>query len=67
MQTMPTIIERACQLAASEKYLSVAAIKRRLANEGYTNVEAHLAGASILATLRRIRASVRAASGAAST
>jgi hypothetical protein len=50
MQT-PNIIERAFQLARDTD--NVDAIRKTLRQEGYSNVDAHLAGASIKADLRR--------------
>ena len=47
----PDIIERAFQLARGSS--SVDEIRKALRNEGYTNVDAHLAGASIKADLKR--------------
>jgi hypothetical protein len=47
----PTIIERAFQLAPAST--SVDDIRRTLRQEGYSNVDAHLAGASIKAELKR--------------
>ena len=45
------IIERAFQLARATD--SVDEIRRTLRQEGYANVDAHLAGASIKADLKR--------------
>jgi tRNA G26 N,N-dimethylase Trm1 len=50
MQTQ-NIIERAFQLAPS--YSSVDEIRKALRHEGYSNVDAHLAGASIKADLKK--------------
>ena len=50
MQTH-NIIERAFQLARDSK--SVDDIRKALRQEGYSNVDAHLAGASIRADLKR--------------
>ncbi len=50
MQT-PNIIERAFQLARAST--SVDEIRKVLRREGYANVDAHLAGASIKADLKR--------------
>ena len=47
----PTIIERAFQLAPGST--SVDDIRKTLRQEGYSNVDAHLAGASIKAELKR--------------
>jgi len=47
----PGIIERAFELAQSAT--TVDAIRKSLKTEGYSNVDAHLAGASIRADLRR--------------
>ena len=47
----PNIIERAFQLAPSST--SVDDIRKTLRQEGYSNVDAHLAGASIKAELKR--------------
>jgi hypothetical protein len=47
----PTIIERAFQLARSSS--NVDEIRRTLRQEGYSNVDAHLAGAAIKADLKR--------------
>ena len=46
----PTIIERAFQLAPAST--SVDDIRKTLRQEGYSNVDAHLAGASIKAELK---------------
>jgi len=50
---MPTenIIERAFQLARGST--SIEEIRKTLRKEGYANVDAHLAGASIKADLKR--------------
>jgi len=50
MQTQ-NIIERAFELAPAAT--SVDDIRKALRQEGYSNVDAHLAGASIKADLRR--------------
>ena len=50
----PHIIERAFQLARASK--SVDDIRKTLREEGYSNVDAHLAGASIKADLKRLAA-----------
>lgn len=50
MQT-DNIIERAFQLARSST--TIEEIRRILRQEGYSNVDAHLAGASIKADLKR--------------
>ena len=50
MQT-PNIIERAFQLAPGSS--SVDEIRKALRHEGYSNVDAHLAGASIKADLKK--------------
>ena len=50
MQTS-NIIERAFQLAPGST--SVDEIRKTLRDEGYANVDAHLAGASIKADLRK--------------
>ena len=47
----PDIIERAYQLASSATDLDQ--IRKTLRHEGYSNVDAHLAGASIKADLKR--------------
>ena len=47
----PTIIERAFQLARGTA--NVDEIRKTLRTEGYSNVDAHLAGASIKADLRK--------------
>jgi tRNA G26 N,N-dimethylase Trm1 len=47
----PNIIERAYQLASSSSDLDQ--IRKTLRHEGYSNVDAHLAGASIKADLKR--------------
>jgi hypothetical protein len=47
----PHIIERAFQLAPT--YSSVDEIRKVLRQEGYSNVDAHLAGASIRADLKK--------------
>ena len=50
MQT-PNIIERAFELARSSSNLDE--IRKTLRREGYSNVDAHLGGASIKADLKR--------------
>lgn len=50
MQTQ-NIIERAFQLARASDNLEE--IRKTLRHEGYSNVDAHLAGASIKADLKR--------------
>ena len=47
----PNIIERAFQLAGGSA--SIEEIRKALRDEGYANVDAHLAGASIKAQLRK--------------
>jgi tRNA G26 N,N-dimethylase Trm1 len=47
----PHIVERAFQLAPS--VTSVEEIRTALRREGYSNVDAHLAGASIRADLKK--------------
>ena len=47
----PTIIERAFELARTTA--DVEAIRKSLRREGYVNVDAHLAGASIKADLKK--------------
>jgi hypothetical protein len=47
----PDIIERAFQLARGST--SVEEIRKALRGEGYSNVDAHLAGASIKAELKK--------------
>jgi hypothetical protein len=51
MQQQPHIIERAFQLAP--QLTSIEAIRKALRQEGYSNVDAHLAGASIKADLKK--------------
>ena len=51
MQQTANIIERAFQLAPDAS--SVDEIRKTLRKEGYSNVDAHLAGASIKADLRK--------------
>lgn len=48
---VPDIIERAFQLAGGSA--SVDEIRKALRQEGYANVDAHLAGPSIKAELRK--------------
>lgn len=50
MQT-PHIIERAFQLAP--RFSSVEEIRKVLRHEGYSNIDAHLAGTSIRADLKK--------------
>ena len=50
MQT-PNIIERAFQLARDSN--SVEEVRKALRQEGYSNVDAHLGGASIKADLKK--------------
>ena len=50
MQTA-NVIERAFQLAPS--FSSIDEIRKALRHEGYSNVDAHLAGASIKADLKK--------------
>jgi hypothetical protein len=51
MQQTHNIIERAFQLAADST--SIDDIRKTLRREGYSNVDAHLAGSSIKAELKR--------------
>jgi hypothetical protein len=48
----PSIIERAYQLARDAQPLDT--IKRRLAQEGYTQVDAHLQGPKIRSDLKKL-------------
>ncbi|HWU91976.1 MAG TPA: hypothetical protein VN106_01865 [Sphingomicrobium sp.] len=57
MQT-PNIIERAFQLARGSNNLDL--IRKTLRQEGYSNVDAHLGGASIKADLKKQFASHQA-------
>ena len=50
--TRPSTIERAFALAETGDYSSVPEIRIRLRSEGFDQVEAHLAGASISRQLR---------------
>ena len=50
----PHIVERAFQLARASK--SVDCIRKALREEGYSNVDAHLAGPSIRADLKKLAA-----------
>lgn len=53
MQTHhPNIIERAYELAPT--LASIEDVKKRLSQEGYTQVEAHLGGPKIRADLRKL-------------
>jgi hypothetical protein len=54
MSSRIPIIERAYQLAMSGAYRSVGPIKDELKREGYVMVDAHIAGPSLTATLRRL-------------
>jgi hypothetical protein len=47
----PHIVERSFQLAPH--YSSVEEIRKALKHEGYSNIDAHLAGASIRADLKK--------------
>ena len=47
----PHIVERAFQLAPS--FSSVEEIRKALRQEGYSNIDAHLSGASIRADLKK--------------
>ena len=47
----PHLVERAFQLAPSVS--SVEEIRQALRHEGYSNIDAHLAGASIRADLKK--------------
>lgn len=47
----PSIIERAFELACGSR--TVDEVRKALKDEGYANVDAHLAGASIKAELKR--------------
>lgn len=51
MHDSPHIVERAFQLAP--QFSSVDDIRKALRHEGYSNVDAHLAGASIRADLKK--------------
>jgi hypothetical protein len=48
----PHIVERAFQLAP--RYSIVEEIRKALRHEGYSNIDAHLAGASIRADLKKL-------------
>jgi hypothetical protein len=54
MNTHPTAMERAFELARSGQCLTVQDIRRRLSAEGYLDVRHHLAGRSIMAELGRL-------------
>jgi len=48
------IIERAFQLARSGEYASVAEIRQKLDQEGYPNIQAHLASRTLITALRKL-------------
>jgi len=50
--TRPTTLERAFDLARSGRYASVQEIRLALKGERFDNVEAHLAGRSLVRQLR---------------
>lgn len=58
--TAPTTLERAFELARSGTCLSVQDIRRRLKEERFDNIEAHLAGHSITRQLRALCEAARA-------
>ena len=63
--TDQTTLERAFDLARSGEFTSVEEIRRKLKQERFDQVEAHLAGASINRQLRRICDAARADSSRA--
>lgn len=53
----PNIIERAYELAPASN--SLEDVKKRLSQEGYTQVDAHLGGPKIRADLRKLMVAAR--------
>ena len=64
MSSDMTTIERAFELARSGEFASVGEIKRRLKEERFDAVEAHLQGPSISRQLKRLCDSARASESA---
>lgn len=62
MHTTPGIVERAFELARSGRYLNVQEIIRRLKQEKYDNVEAHLSGTGFRRELQALIRATKAAS-----
>ncbi len=63
MTNKPTIMERAYELARSGAIADLQDLSRRLKSEGFEAVDAHLAGPSLRAELRRLSQSARAPAG----
>ena len=63
MSTRPTTLERAYELARSGRFAGVADLKRRLKDEGFTDVDGQLYGRALQSDLRRLCREASAASG----
>lgn len=59
MKNKPTILERAYELARSGTTTDLQVISRQLKAEGFESVDAHLAGPSLRAELRKISQSAK--------
>ncbi|WP_156678273.1 hypothetical protein [Sphingomonas profundi] len=59
MTKKPTILERAYELARAGKITDLQDLARQLKAEGFEAVDAHLAGPSLRADLRRLTSSAR--------
>jgi tRNA G26 N,N-dimethylase Trm1 len=59
MTNKPTILERAYELARSGTITDLQDISRKLKAEGFEAVDAHLAGPSLRADLRKITQSAK--------
>ena len=59
MNSRPSALERAYELAQSGEFRGVSDIKVRLKGEGFTSVDGHLYGPSIRKELRRLCAEAR--------
>ena len=59
MTNKPTILERAYELARSGDITDLQDISRKLKSEGFEAVDAHLAGPSLRAELRRLSQSAK--------
>lgn len=59
MTNKPTILERAYELARSGSTTDLQDISRKLKSEGFESVDAHLAGPSLRAELRKLTQSAK--------
>lgn len=54
MENRPSVVERAFQIAKSGKVANIAALRKQLTDEGYTNAVQALAGRSLANQLTRM-------------